>query len=163
MLITAARNLSSLQSIWHSPHWSCKWKEIPGWCVLCFCLFLYHHHMTGIKRTEPIASFNSFFHTDQWLCTSTPYPIMTGVSWAWSSHLVDDSCALDYNRARVSTEKEKLGKWRHKKVLRKILVYKKQRHFRRMVFAFQQFPQVTAACAVQLCKCCYVCEFICVV
>lgn len=88
MLIAAARNLPSLQSIWHFPSWSCKWNEITGWYVLRFCLFLYQHYMTGIKRTEPIAWFNSFFHTDQLLCASTTYPVTTGVSWAWSSHLV---------------------------------------------------------------------------
>lgn len=44
--------------------------------------------MTGIKRTGPIAWFNSFFHTHQWLCTSALDPVTTGVSWSWSSHLV---------------------------------------------------------------------------
>lgn len=39
---------------------------------------------------------------------------------------VDESCALDYGSARVSTGKENLGKRRHKKAVRKNLVYKKQ-------------------------------------
>lgn len=169
----AARNLPSLQSIWHFPSWSCKWNEITGWYVLRFCLFLYQHYMTGIKRTEPIAWFNSFFHTDQLLCASTTYPVTTGVSWAWSSHLVKSMKVVLL--ITVVQEWAQRGKtWASegiKKQSEKSWFTKSKDTSEGWVLLSSSFLRWQLLSAMQLCKIllcssakyCYVCEFISVV
>lgn len=116
-----------------------KW-EIPGWCVLYFCLILSQHHTPGIRGTEP----------STWFSTSPVTVCECIVIQSDRSSLglilpfgeIDACYAFDYICAKVSTEEKNLGKWRHKKAVRKISNCKKQRHFRRMGFAFQQLPQV---------------------
>lgn len=153
LLITAARNLPPLQSIWHFPPWICKW-EIPGWCVLDFCLTLSQHHTPGIKGTEPSTRFSTSPVT---VCECTVLQSdrsSLGLTLPFGE--VDECYAFDYICAKVSTEEQASRKiWASestRKQSEKSQIAKSNDISEGWVLLFNSLLRWDLISAVQLCK-----------
>lgn len=157
LLITATKIMPSLQSIWHSPPWSCKWNEKfqagVSYTSASFSPSTIH---LGLKRLSPaLGSAHA-----KLLCVSALYP--EGQELPGPSHLMKlMNVMLLITFVQKWAQRRKIWANEGKESSWKNLELQKAKTLQKGGFCFSTASSGdTCFLLYSSAKCCYVCEFI---